>query len=379
MQQHTALTNSLGLGHSLSLSLVSVYQACIWWNLHLHTAPDNRQVWTALQHILHHACCQVPHLQRHLLHLLTAVQQYHEHLIIRLGSKDITTSIYNSGITIDIPLGIERQNFTSLQGHMLIAKMNQTASPHPKLRISVFPVISTTAIRIPIALQGNLITIINTRHPWEGHLPQDSHLGTHQALVETLSIQTIASLTHCRHPLLTRSLPQQGQDTLSIMTAQKIHHGIEIVLRIILLQAPQSNTNLASICIAQKEVQHSLTERIVHSRIQFLTTEILTGYTIGALVGSILPDLPQHNCILIHLLQFLVEGLSKLLWQLIHHIQAPTANALLHPIFQHTILIIDNEIHIGWGFFLHIWQGAEPPPAFIALWIFVETIPFIIW
>ena len=163
------------------------------------------------------------------------------------------------------------------------------------------------------------------------------------------------------------------------MTAQKIHHSIEIVLRIVLLQAPQSNTNLTSICIAQKEVQHSLTERIVHGRIQFLTTEILTGYTIGTLVGSILPDLPQHNCILIHLLQFLVEGLSKLLWQLIHHIQAPAANALLHPIFQHTILIIDNEIHIGRRFFLYIWQGAEPPPAFIALWILVEAIPFIIW
>ena len=376
MQQHTAL--ACPFGKSRCRRLVLIYKAGISRDINLQPAPHNPDIRPVTKGIHHDACRQVPHIQGSMPWLAAAVNKDNKYLIFRLHAKDILLLINHTGIAVYISLGIDRQDAACLQCRMLVAQMDELSGPLPELRIAVFPVIGASAIRVAVALQTDFITIINTRHSREGHLPQNSRLETLNTLVKPWPIQLVLCLTDSRYTFLARGLTQQGKNTLPVMTAQQIHHDIEILLWIILHQALEPLGNLSCISISQQKVQHYLPERIIHGRIQLLAAEVFTGYTVSTLVGSILPYLAQHNCILIHFLENLVEGLGEFLRQLVHHIKAPAADTLLHPVFQHAVLIFDDELHIGRIFFLDIWQSAEAPPAFIAVRIIIEAVPVII-
>ena len=141
---------------------------------------------------------------------------------------------------------------------MMEAEMDELSGPLPELRIAVFPVIGASAIRVAVALQTDFITIINTRHSREGHLPQNSRLETLNTLVKPWPIQLVLCLTDSRYTFLARGLTQQGKNTLPVMTAQQIHHDIEILLWIILHQAlePLGNLSCIRICRALAQLEN---------------------------------------------------------------------------------------------------------------------------
>ena len=243
----------------------------------------------------------------------------------------------------------------------------------------MFPVIWSTVGWILEALHAYLIAIIYTWDTRICHLPHHSHAQARHAEIIMIIIEAIFRLLYCRHPIIVRCLSQKRQYPLYIMAAKQVHHGIEVLLWIILTQALETTHCHPAIAAAKQEIQYDLSERIIHSGIYFMSTQVFARCTIADFIRCILPYFADENSVRICLFHLLKEGLRKLTWELIYDIKSPSADTSLHPMMQYTVLVPYDEIHIRRCRLLDIWQCGEVPPAFILIRIITEIIPSIVW
>ena len=193
-----------------------------------------------------------------------------------------------------------------------------------------------------------------------------------------LGCHAYARLLNRRHPLVVGHTGENGNRTLHVMTANEVHHGIEIFLRIVLDLACKPPGSLTSIHSPREEVEHHRTQRIVHRRVHLVSGEVFAWCPIGNLVRCILPDLTDHDGVGIGLFKLGEKFLRECRRQLINDIKAPARNALIHPVMEHTVLTRNDKVHIGRIGLIDIWQRVKVPPAVVFIRITAEVIPRVV-
>ena len=228
------------------------------------------------------------------------------------------------------------------------------------------------------ALHPDFITIVDAGNARIGHLPKRGHHDTSHAEIVLCLIEPRTRLFYSRHTIIIGCLAQKGNGPLHIMAADQIHHRIKILGRIIFTQAFKLPEAAAAIRISQQIIKQDLAERVVHCRVHFLTAKIFPLHTIGYFMGSIFPNLANHNRIGIRLLELRIEPLGKWFGQLIDHIQPPAGNSLFEPVMQDAPGLTDYKIHIGRRGFGNIRQRIKVPPALILMRKVAKVVPLII-
>ena len=75
--------------------------------------------------------------------------------------------------------------------------------------------------------------------------------------------------------------------------------------------------------MAQQEVEHHVSERIVHRRIELVAKQVMARIAVADLVGGILPDLADKHPIGLFLKEHAADIRDERLLQLVGHIEAP--------------------------------------------------------
>ena len=322
------------------------------------------------------AVCKVADLQRDRLRLLEApVEERDETLVLRWLAEDIAAAAHETRKGHDIALCVERQQLARLQGRVLIAHADHALVAAPDVRVAVRPVVGAAVVRVLEALHRDLIAVVDARHARVRHLPERRHEEARHAEVVLVVRQVRARLLDGRHAVVERLLAEHRDGALHIVAADEVHHRIEVLARVILAQALEAAQAHLRICAAEQEVKEDLAERVVHRRIHLLPAEVFARHAVGDFVRRILPDLADHDGIGICLLELCKKRLREGRRQLVDDIEAPASNAFPHPVVQHAVLVVDDEVHVGGRRLLDVRQRGEIPPALVFVREIAEVIP----
>ena len=149
----------------------------------------------------------------------------------------------------DITCTIQRQNITCTQRITAVAHGDEPLKPRADLRIAALPVIGSAVEWILKALHADLIAIVDARHAGIGHLPQCRHEQAAGTEIKLLLCHAHPRLLDGRHPLIIRDTREHGDGTLHIMTANEIHHRIEVFFRVVLQLTALAPHGLSAVCV----------------------------------------------------------------------------------------------------------------------------------
>ena len=184
---------------------------------------------------------------------------------------------------------------------MFIAGLDDSAVVFPQFLIAALPFVRPAVRGVLEPFHADFIPVINAGHTGISHLEQSRHLETGLAHLVHFRRQFCPALFNGRHAIIIGCFTQYGNGSLHIMTADKVHHGVEIFLRIILPLAVQQQHGIMCRHITEQIVEQNLAQGIIHGRIHLLTAEIFSLGAIGDFIGGILPNLANHHGILIRL------------------------------------------------------------------------------
>ena len=162
------------------------------------------------------------------------------------------------------------------------------------------------------------------------------------------------------------------------MTADKVHHRIEIFLRVVLDLTRKPPRRLTSVDRTREEVEHHRAQRIVHRRVHLVAREVFTRRPIGDLVRGIFPNLADHDGIRVALLQLCEKRLGERRREFVDHIEPPARNALVHPVMKHTVLACDDKVHVVGIRLIDVRQRVEVPPAVVLIRVAAEMVPRVV-
>ena len=339
----------------------------------------DREARLGMEGIGKDAVREVANLQRDGLLLLEApVEERDEALVLRGLAEDIAAAAHEAREGHDVALGVERQELACLQGRVLIAHADHALVTAPDVRVAVLPIVGAAVVRVLEALHRDLIAVVDARDARVRHLPERRHEEARHAEIVLVVRQACARLLDGRHAVVERLLAEHRDGALHIVTADEVHHRVEILTRVILAQALEAAQAHPGIRAAEQEVKEDLAERVVHGRVHLLAAEVLARHTVGDLVRRILPDLANHDSIGIRLLELREEGLREGCRQLVDDVEAPARDALLHPVVHDAVLIVDDEVHVGWRRLLDVRQRGEIPPALVLVREVAEVVPLVV-
>ena len=242
----------------------------------------------------------------------------------------------------------------------------------------MLPVVGTAIERILEPLHPDLVAVVDARHAGIGHLPERRHdeaADTEHRLIER---HAHARLLDRGHALVVWDIAEDGDGALHVMTADEVHHGVEIFLRVVFDLARHAPHRQRTVCRPRQEVQHRTAQRVVHRRVHLVAREVLTRRAVGDLVRRVLPDLTDHDCVGATLLELGKEGLGEGRRQLVDDVQTPARDPLVHPVMEDAVLPCDDEVHVGWIRLVDVWQGVKIPPAVILIWEIAEMVPRVV-
>ena len=224
-----------------------------------------------------------------------AVERGDKYAVFLLMIEHIIAGADRACIGNDVTRAVERQDVARAQRVVLVADLNKPLHPAADLLVAVRPVVGAAVERVFEALHPNLVAVVNARHAGIGHLPQRRHEETARSKVELLGRHAHARLLDRGHPLIVRHAREHGDGALHIVTADEVHHRIEIFLRIVLDLTREPPCRQSAVRTPGEKVKEDRAQRIVHRRIHLIAREVFARRSVRDLVRRVLPHLADHN------------------------------------------------------------------------------------
>ena len=130
------------------------------------------------------------------------------------------------------------------------------------------------------------------------------------------------------------------------MRTHNVHQVVEHVPRVVFADALHALREMLGRAAVQK-AENSVSQRVVHNRIQFAALEIASALGVRDFVGRILPHLTDDERIGFFPAGCRVQLLDEAVRQLVSHIQPPAGRAQPQPAADHAVLVLDDIILIA--------------------------------
>ena len=94
---------------------------------------------------------------------------------------------------------------------------------------------------------------------------------------------------------MVRVLAEDGEGPLTIVATDEIHHGIEMLNRIIFPQTFDARRCNICVIVMQEIIEDDGPERVIHGTVDFRHGQILTGHVVRYLIRRIFPHLADND------------------------------------------------------------------------------------
>ena len=374
MQQHARRT-------LVALRLDLLAQQHAMKGLHRHRYLPAHDIVTALrmERVDEDTLREVADIERHDPFLAAvAIENRDVGIVFRLFPEDVMTAADEAREREEIAVAIERQELARLERCMFVALLDVAAEPRLHIRIAVLPVVGAAVVGILEALHRDLVAVVDGGNARIRHLEEYGHQEARHTEIVVVVIHVVTRLLDGRHAVIERCLAEERERAHDIVTADEVHHRVEVFLRIVLAQALHAAHGETAVDVAHEEVKEMLAQRVVHRGIHLVAAEVLALLPVGDLVRGVLPNLADHHGVGIRRLEFLVERLREGRGQFVDDVEAPAADALSHPVVEHAVLAVDDEVHVGRRRLRDIGEGVEIPPALVVVRKVAEVVPLVV-
>ena len=172
-----------------------------------------------------------------------------------------------------------------------------------------------------------------------------------------------------------RRVDQRRQRAGRIVCGQDIHDRAEYIRRIILSNGHDPLSQRLAAVLAAHIAQDRLLPRVVHDGIELAAGEVPAADVVRDLVGGVLPDLADQDCLRIQLPQAPAQPLNEGVRQLIDHIQPEAVRAQPQPVRQNAVLVLNDIADVAFVHLIDARQRGDAPPALIDIGIVQEAEP----
>ena len=117
---------------------------------------------------------------------------------------------------------------------------------------------------------------------------------------------------------------------------------------------------------------------VVHGAVDIVAREVFPLLAVADLIRRVFPDFTDEDGVGIFFFQGLIELPQERNGQLVDDIEAPTADALIEPVFEDAFFLVNDEIHVRRRRFFDVGQIRHAPPRFVFIRIVGESEPFVV-
>ena len=197
---------------------------------------------------------------------------------------------------------------------------------------------------VAVAVHARLVAVVDARRTGQRKLQKSGHP---QQLERPLA-RRLVHMPLCKlRAVGVRRVDQRRQRAGRIVCGQDIHDRAEHIRRIILSNGHDPLSQRLATVLAAHIAQDRLLPRVVHDGIELAAGEVPAADVVRDLVGGVLPDLADQDCLRIQLPQAPAQPLNEGVRQLIDHIQPEAVRAQPQPVRQNAVLVVNDVADVA--------------------------------